>query len=144
MDWVVCPKDDIHGKIWDCCGSFTLSCTSSVIRPLESPITIHPHENLGDLQPIVSVCCLRSEHSPSAVSSVIRQMIDKAKGLTHQEELSLQGLLEEFSDIISSNSIDLGRSKLVKHKINTGDAIPVKQPFRWIPFHHRETVRSML
>ena len=78
-----------------------------MLNPLESPITIHPHENLGDLQ---QICCSKSEHSLSAVSSVIRQMIDKTKGLTHQEvlELSLQGLLEEFSDIISSDSYRSG------------------------------------
>ena len=121
------PQDGIQGEIRNCCGSFTSSCTSSVIQML-NPLESQDSSTGKSRRSMTNSECLlfeECERSP-AVSSVIRQMIDKAEGLTHQEELS----------IISSDSIDLGRSKLVKHKINTGDAIPVKQPFRQILFHH--------
>jgi len=36
-------------------------------------------------------------------------------------------LLEEFNDVFVTNLNQLGRSNLVQHKINTGDAQPIRQ-----------------
>ena len=35
---------------------------------------------------------------------------------------------------------DLGCTELVYHKIDTGDAQPVQQPARRLPFHQKEEV----
>ena len=40
--------------------------------------------------------------------------------------------------------LDIGRTHLVQHHIDTQGANPVKQQPRRLPFHHREEVRQML
>lgn len=46
-------------------------------------------------------------------------------------------LLCENTDIFSHGPNDLGRTKLVKHKIKTGNARPIKQPPRRLPYSKR-------
>ena len=53
-------------------------------------------------------------------------------------------LLEEFQDVISVGDDDLGRMELVYHKIDIGDAQPVRQSARRLPFHQKEEVRHLL
>ena len=52
--------------------------------------------------------------------------------------------MRRYSDVITLHSGDLGRTGIVHHKIATGEAHPVKQPARRLPFHQREAVKQML
>ena len=56
----------------------------------------------------------------------------------------MKRLLCEFSDVISVGEKDLGRTNVLKHKVNTGDAPPIHQQARRMPYHQRETVKKML
>ena len=47
-------------------------------------------------------------------------------------------LLRENADIFSSDSSDLGRTDIVKHRIITGSAKPIKQPPRRLPLAKRD------
>ena len=49
-----------------------------------------------------------------------------------------------FSDVISLNSSDLGRTNVVRHKIGTQGATPIRQPPQRLPFHQRELVKKLL
>ncbi|CAB4032308.1 Hypothetical predicted protein [Paramuricea clavata] len=53
------------------------------------------------------------------------------------EKTKVYNLLCENTDIFSQGPNDLGRTKLVKHKINTGNARPIKQPPRRLPYSKR-------
>ena len=44
----------------------------------------------------------------------------------------------EYQDIFAKSSSDLGRCDRVQHRINTGNALPVRQPTRRLPFGKRE------
>lgn len=61
-----------------------------------------------------------------------------ATGLTDDQQHQLHNLLLEFQDIFSRGPHDLGRTGVTKHKINTGDAPPVRQHPRRLPFAQRE------
>ena len=50
------------------------------------------------------------------------------KGLTLKQERQLQTLLWQYRDIISLGDHDIGRTKIVRHFINTEDADPICQP----------------
>ena len=39
---------------------------------------------------------------------------------------------------------DLGRTSVLRHKIDTGDAAPIHQPARRLPFHQRGLVQNMI
>ena len=47
----------------------------------------------------------------------------------------LQDLLYQHKDVFSRDEYDLGRATMVKHRIDTGDARPFRQPLRRQPAH---------
>ena len=53
-------------------------------------------------------------------------------------------VLLEYSDVFSLSNDGLGRTSLSKHRINTGDSLPVHIPPRRIPHVRREEVRKLL
>jgi len=73
--------------------------------------------------------------STERVGQVIRQLQSRVQGLSEAENEVLGTLLSTFPDVISLHSNDLGRTKVVRHKIHTGDATPVKQLPRRLAFH---------
>lgn len=56
----------------------------------------------------------------------------------------LADLLAEFESITSIRDDDLGRTALVYHRIDTGDAVPNRQPVRRLPYFQREDVCNMI
>ena len=62
--------------------------------------------------------------------------------LSKEKKLQLQKLFCTYSSILSWNDNDNGRTKLVKHFINTDNAAPIKsQPYR-IPVAMHEIVNQ--
>ena len=59
------------------------------------------------------------------------------KYLEPDQQRELGSLLTEYRNSFVKTSNDLGRTDLVEHKINTGDARPIKQPPRRLPMHKR-------
>jgi len=55
--------------------------------------------------------------------------------VTREQAEGLIELLKRYSDVFSKNEIDLGETLLAKHRIDTGDARPIKQTLRKQPFH---------
>ena len=68
--------------------------------------------------------------------------------LDNSEQKQLKTLLLEFQHIFSKGSGDLGCFSEIKHKINTGDERPVKQPMRRTPIgfekEEEENLKLML
>ena len=48
----------------------------------------------------------------------------------------------KHKDVFAKNKTDLGRTDIVKHKINTRTAVPVKQHPRRLPLSKKEIVRE--
>lgn len=57
---------------------------------------------------------------------------------------SLVKLLTEFSDIFSKGPLDMGKTDIVNHKIDTGNSAPIRQPLRRVPFSKRKEVEKMV
>lgn len=53
-------------------------------------------------------------------------------------------LVEEFRDLFSKSSTDVGRTKLAQHRIDIGDHSPIKQHPRRLPFAKRKEVQTLL
>ena len=49
------------------------------------------------------------------------------------EKFILASLMNDYQDIFSKSEWDLGLTHLAEHSINTGDALPIKQPPRRVP-----------
>ncbi len=44
-------------------------------------------------------------------------------------------ILTKYASVFSETDDDIGRTGIIRHRINTGDATPVKQPIRRTPLH---------
>ena len=62
--------------------------------------------------------------------------------LSVDERAQVWNLLTEFHDCFSISPDDLGRTSLVKHRIETGMAAPIKLAPRRVPFAKREFVKA--
>jgi len=60
--------------------------------------------------------------------------------LTDSQMDRLVRLVREFLDIFSTPGVLLGTTTLVKHTIDTGDTLPIKQAPRRVPLHKRQIV----
>ena len=51
-------------------------------------------------------------------------------------------LLTEFADVFAASDDDLGKTGIVKHRIDTGGAKPIRQPARRLPIHQRKEAEA--
>jgi len=64
--------------------------------------------------------------------------------LDQQQKQYLFNLLLSYADVFALNDDQMGRTKQLKHTINTGDHPPIRQPARRIPPCKREEVHQLL
>ena len=69
--------------------------------------------------------------------------LDKIE-IDSDDKCALVELLDEFSDIFSTGPDDIGRTDQVLHKIDTGDASPIRERPRRLPHHRQKEVESHL
>lgn len=60
------------------------------------------------------------------------------KELKPDQEKEFKRLLIKYQNVFAKSSEDLGRSNSIQHKINTGSAVPLRQPTRRQPIGKRE------
>ena len=60
--------------------------------------------------------------------------------------MELKSLIDEYNDVFAINPMEVGRTDLVQHDIDTGGHVPLKQPpiARRIPFSLRAKVEKMV
>jgi hypothetical protein len=69
---------------------------------------------------------------------------DAKPNLDTTETHALEGLIAEFRDVFATNSDVFGRTDRVCHRIDTGDARPIRQPPRRLPLAKQAEVDNML
>ena len=105
------------------------------------PVTLYKGTRIANFEPHCEVLEIDAEQQQHNSSGSDLFDLSQCK-LSDSDKVRLSKLLDEFSDIISKDSNDLGSTDLVYHKINTGDAVPIKQAPRRVPIHLRETVNK--
>ena len=123
-----------------------------IMNPSPAPVQVHRHEKIGHLLPLEDaevVCTVdpfpkRKPPTSRDIEEAIEKLLGKAECPTASDREQLQSLLHEFSDIISTGDDDLGWTDLVQHKIDTGEATPVRLPARRLPFQQRHEVHELL
>ena len=68
--------------------------------------------------------------------------IRSVSDIDEAQSLEVKSLLAKRSSVFSAHKFDIGHTKIVKHVINTGTALPVKQPLRRMPPLKREAIRE--
>ena len=130
-----------------------------ILNPLPFPATLQAEEAIGcfccgtqvdvvSLEPVDTdtgvTCSTHKTHSPEDVARVIESMVTQIDEISWADREKLKMFMWEFLDVISVGEKDLGRTKVLKHKVNTGDAPPIHQQARRMPYHQRETMKKIL
>ena len=137
------------------CGALSLSrptpdgdVTFRLLNPLDRPVILYKGATIGkfiessaedevikidsDSSPVVSTVdkSINSDHS-SKEDFLSKFSCLPSPSLSPAENSQLYDLLESYSDVFAKSSLDLGRTSLIQHEIDTGDARPIKQaPYR--------------
>lgn len=115
-----------------------------VLNPCFAPVAVAKGERIGMLTPVnvcASVQCQAGKRSQQAIRHTIEQMTLSMECGVRERVVDL---LWKYNDVISLGDSDLGRTRLLYHKINTGDAQPVRQAPRRLPFHRQAEVRGLI
>ena len=121
-----------------------------VLNPTDEPRKVYrgtvaaicePISELIDVNPVVATCKPRTpveKGKPGQVPNHLVELLERScKYLGPQQRQELGSLLAEYQHSFAKSSNDLGRTSLVEHRIDTGDARPIKQPPRRLPMHKR-------
>ncbi|XP_033739317.1 uncharacterized protein LOC117326704 [Pecten maximus] len=105
----------------------------------EDPQTVYPGTNIARASPVTSVIETTSSSScaPSGeLREDLHQLLQRSKEhLTPEQSNKVKSLLLAYKNLFAATDSDLGRTTVVKHKIETSDARPIKQPLRRVPAH---------
>ena len=130
-----------------------------VINFGESEVTLHPKQSIGSCESYYELPQSHSEtkaaelriiHKVSSeLTKTLEDMVNKASPeMTASEKEQWKDLVWRFRGIFATSKADLGKTRLVRHKINTGNAVPIRIPARRLPLGKRKTeheeVKSML
>ena len=131
-----------------------------VCNPLDEVMVLHKGMLIGTLTPVEIV---ESPSSGNMGEGLCRRLSNREDGTPdlpeHLQELYgravefvpeadrglIQAMLFEYRDVFSRDDRDIGRTDLVQHHVDTGDAKPIKQsPRRLPPGHRRELEKQVL
>jgi hypothetical protein len=113
-------------------------------------VTIYPNmkigtcESLYEQEPIKQKMCARINISqktdkPLVIPEHLQDLyLRSSTKLTESEKHKFTELLIKYQDTFSKSATDIGFTDLVQHKINTGTALPIRQPIRRLHFGKRE------
>lgn len=91
----------------------------------------------------ISTCSAKNDSGPSDLPPHLEKLFENScQELDHKQQQKLKELLCNYANIFSKSPTDIGRTNLVKHKIETGNHKPVRQPPRRIPFSKRKEVQK--
>ena len=120
-----------------------------VINPSPLPVTLYQNTSVGTFSQLEdgalepASCNRLATQKPRQTKPLVSEQFDlHTMNLSSPQREELASLLDEFTDIFSSGTADLGRTGIVQHCINTGDHPPIKQAPRRVPMHQQGTVRQ--
>ena len=136
-------KPDVDGRV-----------NVRLLNPSDAPVLIYKGTNIGEFKealPTDEILTLDSCPSVSTVNSSAETTSSKvfhkfgglpSQNLSSGENQKLHTLLDQYSDIFAKSSLDLGHTTIIQHKINTGEALPIKQqPYR-VSHHQKASIEK--
>ncbi|CAB3986622.1 Transposon Ty3-G Gag-Pol poly [Paramuricea clavata] len=116
-----------------------------IINPGTSPIKLCKGMTVGQLQQVGDE--LRDPtfiNSKCGTPSAEDKIKFELEHLSGEEREKMENLLNKYQDVFAKNSSELGVTTLAEHKIETGDAVPVKQLPRRLPNSLRTVVEDQV
>ena len=120
-----------------------------LLNPREESVVVRKGVQIARMEQLDDMCVGNVSTSPSEASPKDRDtlwdMVCKVGNhVSSAEKEKLYYVLQEYTDVFSLSNDGLGRTSLSKHRINTGDSLPIHIPPRRILHARREEVRKLL
>ncbi|XP_036334503.1 uncharacterized protein LOC118745073 [Rhagoletis pomonella] len=117
-----------------------------VLNEFKSPIKLFKGALLAECHEVEAIinCEAVPENQRVDVSKMHKEIDDWTKGLEPLEAEKAKQLLRKYCGIFDKNGSKPGRTNIVKHRIYTGDAMPIRQPPRSLPLAKREVVSQII
>ena len=119
-----------------------------VVNTDVSPVTLYKNSKIATAELINdSAICTTSEQGEGSVRSdhlAANVPLTLPDDIATTQKEQFLALLSHYADIIAANPDDLGRTTVMQHSIDTGNATPIRQQARRVPLPRRETVRTLL
>ncbi|GFW56030.1 retrovirus-related Pol polyprotein from transposon 412 [Trichonephila clavipes] len=109
----------------------------------EKPRVFQKGEVLATCSPVTCVCkssSLLLSNSPQQLTPDLLENVE----LSPRTEKLRRKTVQEFEDVFSRNSSDIGHTTVTQHRIDTADHPPIKQHPRRLPFAKQEEVGTLL
>jgi transposase InsO family protein len=123
-------------------------CAARRIKYRSSPSPVSGCNSAEHTSPKLTVRSVVDEEEIS-IPVHLQELYDNASKSRNKEEKKAIGkLLHKYQNSFSKDENDLGKSTIVKHNIDTGDAKPIKQPPRRVPIafanEEKQVIQQML
>ena len=117
-----------------------------MLNPCQASVVLQQVERVGVLIPVAGVCCAvrNIRASNQSYKRVIKGLLGGIEDLTSEETEKVRTLLWEHKEIISWGEGDIGHTTLLHHTIDTGNAQPIRQRARRLPYHQQKEVSELL
>ncbi|GFU79395.1 retrovirus-related Pol polyprotein from transposon 412 [Trichonephila clavipes] len=109
----------------------------------EKPRVFQKGEVLATCSPVTCVCKSSSLLLSNSPQQLTPDLLENAE-LSLEQKSSAERLFQEFEDVFSRNSSDIGHTTVTQHRIDTADHPPIKQHPRRLPFAKQEEVGTLL
>ncbi|GFX04395.1 retrovirus-related Pol polyprotein from transposon 412 [Trichonephila clavipes] len=109
----------------------------------EKPRVFQKGELLASCSPVTCVCKSSSLLLSNSPQQLTPDLLENAE-LSPEQKSSAERLFQEFEDVFSRNSSDIGHTTVTQHRIDTADHPPIKQHPRRLPFAKQEEVGTLL
>ncbi|GFY16361.1 retrovirus-related Pol polyprotein from transposon 412 [Trichonephila clavipes] len=109
----------------------------------EKPRVFQKGEVLATCSPVTCVCKSSSLLLSNSPQQLTPDLLESAE-LSPEQKSSAERLFQEFEDVFSRNSSDIGHTTVTQHRIDTADHPPIKQHPRRLPFAKQEEVGTLL
>ena len=122
-----------------------------VVNPREENVVLKKgtqiaHAELLEQDPVIEISSVSEKLKISQEDkSILWEMVSRVGDQVYMSDKEkLYSLLLEFADVFSLSSKNLGHTKVLQHRIDTGSSQPVHIPPRRIPQARREELKEML
>ncbi|GFU90866.1 retrovirus-related Pol polyprotein from transposon 412 [Trichonephila clavipes] len=109
----------------------------------EKPRVFQKGEVLATCSPVTCVCKSSSLLLSNSPQQLTPDLLENAE-LSPEQKSSAERLFQEFKEVFSRNSSDIGHTTVTQHRIDTADHPPIKQHPRRLPFAKQEEVGTLL
>ena len=123
----------------------------SFINSSDTAVVLYPGTSVGSVASFSeveldaeTVCSATTADVPSRLKAIDDYLVSHCSHLSADVYDQLRSLLHEYHDVFSLQPTDAGYCDIYPHIIETGDARPIKQSVRRLPFHTRPALQSLL